>query len=168
LSEQVFLGLGSNCDRESHLRAALQQLRETFGVVRTSPVYTSEHHDPLLSKLERQRYRYFNQVVEIDTDWPVAKLKERLCEIERCCGRIRGDTTSLACPLDIDILLYGQVVGEVDGVRLPHVDVGRRAYVLRPLSQLAPKLRHPQTQQSFADLWREFDASAQPLTEVAL
>ncbi|HVL01699.1 MAG TPA: 2-amino-4-hydroxy-6-hydroxymethyldihydropteridine diphosphokinase [Dongiaceae bacterium] len=168
MSERVFLGLGSNCNREQNLLAALRMLREAFGVLRVSPVYSSEPHPALsLPTLEPERQHYFNLVVEIRTDLPVVTLKKRLLEIERACGRVRG-TRMLACPQDIDILLYGDVVGEVDGMAFPHPDIDRCAFVLLPLSQLAPTALHPRLRQSFAELWRAFDATAQPLTEVSL
>lgn len=142
----VFLGLGSNEARERNLAAALAALRR-IGPAICSPVYESE---PLLGTGKP----YFNIVVQLETDLPVGELKRMLRAIEQDSGRVPDCST--CCPLDIDILLYGDCIGEVDGVMLPHPDVLRRAYVLRPLSDLAPGHVHPVKQQTLQVLWQTY------------
>lgn len=142
----VFLGLGSNEAREQNLATALIALRR-IGPAACSPVYESE---PLLGTGKP----YFNIVVKLQTDLPAGELKLMLRAIEQDSGRVQD--CSSCCPLDIDILLYGDCVGVVDGVTLPHPDVLRRAYVLRPLSDLAPDHLHPVKQQTLLALWQAF------------
>lgn len=142
----VFLGLGSNEARERNLAAALVALQR-IGPAICSPVYESE---PLLGTGKP----YFNIVVKLETDLPAGELKLALRAIEQDSGRVQD--CSSCCPLDIDILLYGDCVGVVDGVTLPHPDVLRRAYVLRPLSDLAPDHVHPVKHQTLQDLWQTY------------
>ncbi|WP_410961933.1 2-amino-4-hydroxy-6-hydroxymethyldihydropteridine diphosphokinase, partial [Salmonella sp. SAL4457] len=58
-------------------------------------------------------------------------------------------------PLDIDVLFYGDLVGDFDGLVLPRAEVLKNAFVLWPLSELAPNLEHPVARQPLGDLWRE-------------
>ena len=161
----VFLGLGSNQDRERNIRAALELLRQAFGEIAVSPVFESA---PVVVPRDASvaSSSYFNLVVAIETALPVPELKQILCEIERQCGRVRAELKAPGCPLDIDLLLYGDAVGELEGVVLPHPDVLRRAYVLLPLSLLSPQQQHPQQQKTFAELWTAFDGSSSLLGKV--
>ena len=69
--------------------------------------------------------------------------------------------------LDIDILMYGNTVGEVDGVTLPREEILENAFVLQPLAELAPDLIHPQQQQTISTLWKNYDKQRQRLWRVA-
>lgn len=169
MSRHVFLGLGSNRNRDQNLRIAICQLKSTFACIRISPVYASApNHFPAVSNGDCDQFRYFNLVVEFKTALSASAIKSRLREIERLCGRIQGGSEALSCPLDIDILLYGDIVGQVDGFTFPHPDVDSRAYVLLPLSQIAPTLMHPRLNRSFAELWQIFGNPPQSLQKVFL
>lgn len=164
----MFLGIGSNHNREQNVQLALQRLQAIFGEIRVSPVYVCEPYPAKsLSAQERKHYSYFNLVVEIATDMPLPALKERLRGIEQGCGRERK-ARLLVCALDIDVLLYGEVIGEVDGMVLPHPNLDRLIYVLLPLARLAPELQHPLLKQSMADLWQAFEASVPEAGRAAL
>lgn len=156
---KVFLGLGSNHDRERNLCSAIVLLREALGSLQCSSVYESAPHG-------HAGAAYFNLVVMLETDVPVAALKQQLREIELRCGRDRDGVPGV-CALDIDLLLYGDQVGEVDGIQLPHRDVLARAYVLQPLAELAPEQLHPVEQLAFKTLWQRFPVVA-PLRVVTL
>lgn len=155
----VFLGLGSNHDRERNLCSAIELLSAAFGSLQRSSVYESAPHGHAGAP-------YFNLVVMLETDTSVAALKQQLREIEARCGRDRDGAPGV-CALDIDLLLYGDQVGEVDGVQLPHRDVLSRPYVLQPLAELAPELPHPVERQSFKILWQRFPVAV-PLRVVTL
>ncbi len=159
--------MGSNRHRERNIRAALDLLRQTFGGgMLVSPVFESASVAGSAVAADSAGDAYFNLVLAVETDLAVRELKQLLRGIEAQCGRVRGAPKEAGCPLDIDLLLYGDVAGVVDGVLLPHPDVLSRAYVLRPLSLLAPQSRHPQLQQTFAQLWAERASSAMALREV--
>lgn len=155
----VFLGLGSNHDRERNLCSAIELLHAAFGSLQRSSVYESAPHGHTGAS-------YFNLVVMLESNVPVAALKQQLREIEARCGRDRDGAPGV-CALDIDLLLYGDQVGVVDGIELPHRDVLSRAYVLQPLAELAPNYRHPVERQTFSILWQRFPVAA-PMRVVRL
>ncbi len=66
--------------------------------------------------------------------------------------------------LDIDLLLYDDLIVDEPPIRLPRPDVLRFSFVLGPLAEIAPKLLHPETRQSYQDHWDEFDAGRHPIT----
>lgn len=128
---RVFLGLGSNVDRERHIRAGIRCLREAFGPMRVSPVYESV-------AVGFVGENFLNLVVAIDTDLPLAELSRRLRGIEEANGRVRNGPKFSSRTLDIDILTYGDLVGVHDGIELPRDEVTKYAFVLRPLADIAP------------------------------
>ncbi|WP_395610287.1 2-amino-4-hydroxy-6-hydroxymethyldihydropteridine diphosphokinase [Pseudomonas sp. B22129] len=143
---QVYLGLGSNIEREPHLRAGLDALASFLTDVRCSPVFESQ---PVGIKSGP----FFNLVVSAWTDLPLMELDRRLKFIEADNGRYAPDRKGL--PLDIDVLLYGDWVGNFDGLILPRAEILKNAFVLWPLSLMAPDRVHPEAAKSLADLWRD-------------
>ena len=136
----IYLGLGSNIgDRESHLQAALERLPAAGVTVRRiSPFYETEPVD-----YTGQRW-FLNCVAEGETELLPMQLLSRTGRIERELGRVRtipkGPRT-----IDIDILLYGASVIRAPRLEVPHPRLSERRFVLAPLADLAPDLRHPVT-----------------------
>jgi len=155
----VWLSLGSNIEREHNIRGAVAALRDEFGPLRISPVYESEavgfKGDP-----------FFNLVVGIETDLTLAQLEGLLRTIETDFGRRRGCNKFAPRTLDIDILTFGDWVGKEGGLSLPRDEIERYAFVLRPLSDIAPDERHPRLGRTYSELWAGFDAGQQPLWQV--
>ncbi|OOV91787.1 MULTISPECIES: 2-amino-4-hydroxy-6-hydroxymethyldihydropteridine diphosphokinase [unclassified Pseudomonas] len=143
---QVFLGLGSNIERETHLQAGLEALAAFLQDMRCSAVFESQ---PVGIKSGP----FFNLVVSAFTDLPLNELDRRLKFIEADNGRYAPDRIGL--PLDIDVLLYGDLVGNFDGLILPRAEILKNAFVLWPLSLMAPERLHPVAGQSLGTLWRE-------------
>ncbi|MGZ7455762.1 2-amino-4-hydroxy-6-hydroxymethyldihydropteridine diphosphokinase [Pseudomonas sp. Ma2-10] len=143
---QVFLGLGSNIEREPHLQAGLEALAGFLGDIRCSPVFESQ-------SVGIKSGPFFNFVVSAFTDLPLMELDRRLKFIEADNGRYAPDRKGL--PLDIDVLLFGDLVGNFDGLILPRAEILKNAFVLWPLSLIAPDRVHPGVGKSFAALWRE-------------
>jgi 2-amino-4-hydroxy-6-hydroxymethyldihydropteridine diphosphokinase len=138
----VYLSLGSNIgDRGANLRAAIDRL----GPVRESPIYETEPVDYL-----DQRW-FLNMAVQLETDLFPRQLLSRIQKIERELGRERripkGPRT-----IDIDILLYADVVVRTPALEIPHPRMTERRFVLAPLAELAPNLRHPVTQLTIREL----------------
>jgi len=139
----AYLSLGSNLgDRAANLRAAIERLAAPrLRVLRVSPVYETEPVD-----FANQRW-FLNQVVEAETTFFPMQLLARTGRIERELGRVRtipkGPRT-----IDIDILLYGKAVVECPTLEIPHPRMAQRRFVLAPLADLAPDLRHPMTDQT--------------------
>ncbi|RBJ83840.1 2-amino-4-hydroxy-6-hydroxymethyldihydropteridine diphosphokinase [Pseudomonas sp. MWU12-2534b] len=143
---QVFLGLGSNIEREVHLCAGLDALAGFLVDMRCSAVFESQ---PVGIKSGP----FFNLVVSGYTDLPLTELDRRLKFIEADNGRYAPDRKGL--PLDIDVLLYGDLTGNFDGLILPRAEILKNAFVLWPLSLMAPERVHPLAGKSLAALWRE-------------
>ncbi|WP_263261146.1 2-amino-4-hydroxy-6-hydroxymethyldihydropteridine diphosphokinase [Pseudomonas sp. RIT-PI-S] len=143
---RVYLGLGSNIDRHAHLRAGLDALSSCLEGLHCSPVFESE---PVGIKSGP----FLNMVVTGLTAMPLMELDRRLKFIEADNGRYAPDRKGL--PLDIDVLMYGQLAGTFDGLVLPRAEILRNAFVLWPLALLAPDEVHPVDGRSFAVLWSE-------------
>lgn len=156
---RVYLSLGSNIERERNIRGALHELEQRYGDLLISPVYESEAvgfvGDP-----------FYNLVVGMDTDKMVGVLASELRAIEEAYGRDRHGPKFSPRTLDIDILTYGNACGEVDGVKLPRSEILKNAFVLRPLADIAPGDRHPETIRPFLEHWEAYDQSRQKLWPV--
>ncbi|MHA6495513.1 2-amino-4-hydroxy-6-hydroxymethyldihydropteridine diphosphokinase [Pseudomonas borbori] len=141
----VLLGLGSNIEREAHLRNGLDALSAILGDMRCSPVFESQ-------AVGIKSGPFFNLVVSGFSELPLGELDRRLKFIEADNGRYAPDRKGL--PLDIDVLLYGDLVGNFDGLILPRTEILKNAFVLWPLALLVPESLHPGEQRSFSDLWQ--------------
>lgn len=143
----VYLGLGSNVgDREKNLRKAIEQLAApNLRVVRVSSTYETE---PIGFAAQ---HWFLNLVVEAETELFPMQLLSRTIKIERSLGRVRtiknGPRT-----IDIDILLYGKTVIHTATLEIPHPRMAERRFVLAPLAELAPDLRHPVTHKSIREM----------------
>ena len=155
----VYLGLGSNIDAEDNLRAAVSALRDGYGELRLSEVYQS-------TALGFDGDDFLNLVIELSTGATPIDLIEHFEELHERSGRDRGPDPFSARPLDIDLLLYGELVDPNPPLRLPRPDVLEHSFVLRPLAELAPGLVHPLTGRSMSQHWEDFDAAIHPLTRV--
>ncbi len=143
----VYLSLGSNLgDREANLRAAIDALPAAgVKVVRVSPVYETEPVD-----YTAQAW-FLNLAVQAETDLFPLQLLARTARIERALKRVRtvakGPRT-----IDIDILLYGSAVVGTAKLQIPHPRMTERRFVLQPLADLSPDLRHPVLQKTVREL----------------
>jgi 2-amino-4-hydroxy-6-hydroxymethyldihydropteridine diphosphokinase len=140
----IFLGLGSNIEREQRLVAGLDALAEFIRDLRCSPVFESR---PVGIKSGN----FYNLVVSGYTELSLHELDRRLKFIEADNGRYAPERKGL--PLDIDVLLYGGLVGSFDGLELPRAEILKNAFVLWPLALLAPEALHPVAGKPFAELW---------------
>ncbi len=136
----VYLSLGSNVgDRDQHLRRALERLAtEDVRIVRLSALYETQPRD-----VPDQAW-FLNQVVEIETSLLPMQLLGRTQKIERALGRIPTRPKGPRV-IDLDILFYEDTVVATPGLEIPHPRLADRRFVLEPLAELAPELRHPQT-----------------------
>ncbi len=143
----VYLSLGSNVgDRESHLARARERLNEAgIRLLRSSAVYETEPRDVL------DQPWFLNQVVEAETSLFPKQLLAQTQKIERALGRIPS-TPKGPRAIDIDILLYGAVIVSNPGLEIPHARMADRRFVLEPLAELAPDLRHPRTGATVAEM----------------
>jgi 2-amino-4-hydroxy-6-hydroxymethyldihydropteridine diphosphokinase len=146
----VFVAAGSNIEPARHLAHALDALDETFGPLTVSPAYRNK-------AVGFEGDDFVNLAVSFATDLPVTKVKQRLEEIEEQCGRPRAAPKWAARTMDLDILMYGDAISDDPALRLPRPDLVRRAYMLRPLADIAPELQHPTLHKTMRELWQGFD-----------
>jgi 2-amino-4-hydroxy-6-hydroxymethyldihydropteridine diphosphokinase len=158
---RVWLSLGSNIERQRHIRQALEDLRKGFGSLVVSPIYESE-------AVGCEGENFFNLVVGIRTSLSIEDLAHRLRDIERQHGRRRSSDKFAPRTLDIDILTYGDRVVDQDDIQLPRDEITRYAFVLLPLSEVAGGEVHPPTGLTYRELWESFKQTAQPLWRVEL
>lgn len=141
----VFVGVGTNTEREQHLGRGLDALEQLLGPLDVSPVFESD----AVGVLGR---RFLNMVVGAETHLPLVDLQAGLKAIEAACGR-RDSPSPGRITLDIDILTYGDLAGMHQGLTLPRPEVLRNAFVLWPLAQLAPRALLPGSGRTLAELW---------------
>lgn len=156
---RVYLSLGSNIERHRHILAGLDALAAQFAPLQISSVYESE-------AVGFDGANFFNLVVGLATALSVPELSEQLKLIEDNNGRHRQGPRFSSRTLDIDILTYGDFVGDEAGIELPRPEITQNAFVLQPLAEIAPDEKHPLWQQTYGELWRAYDKSRQQLWPV--
>ena len=157
----AYLGLGSNLDAEQNLQLASRELRDRFSLQKISTAYRSK-------ALGFDGDDFLNAVACIETELTPQELCGELELIHDLAGRTRRSEKFISRSLDIDLLLYDQLVLNEPPVRLPREDVLKYSFVLRPLAEIAPNYRHPVTGQLISEHWQEFDAASHPLVAVNL
>ena len=143
---RIYLGLGSNVERERHLTAGLDALAVFLQDMQCSAVFESQ-------AVGIKSGPFFNLVVTGLTDMPLMELDRRLKFIEADNGRYAPERKGL--PLDIDVLMYNDLHGSFDGLVLPRAEILKNAFVLWPLSLIAPELLHPGAGKTMGQLWEE-------------
>ena len=138
-----YLGLGSNVgDRIANLRAARDALGRIAGdalsVTASSSVYETEPQGEVLDQPD-----FLNAAVRIETTLEPEELLDACKAVERELGRTAGGPRHGPRPIDVDLLLLGDVEYESERLRLPHRDVLVRRFVLAPLLDLDPELALP-------------------------
>ncbi len=154
---RVFLGLGSNIDPELNLRLAIDELEQRFGEVELSPVYQGP-------AIGFEGPDFLNLVAAIETDASPDAIHAEIEAIHTLAGRVREADSFSSRTLDIDLLLYDDLIVDEPPISLPRPDVLDYAFVLRPLVDLAPELRHPQTGKPLKAHWAAFNDASAPLT----
>jgi 2-amino-4-hydroxy-6-hydroxymethyldihydropteridine diphosphokinase len=146
----IYISLGSNIDREANTRAGVRALKKHYGELELSSVYESE-------AVGFEGDAFYNMVIACETDEDVHEVIRQLRAIEDANGRDREGPKFSSRTLDLDLLLYDDLVLDVNGLRLPRDEILHNAFVLWPLAEIAPALIHPIVRRSYNDLWTSFD-----------
>jgi 2-amino-4-hydroxy-6-hydroxymethyldihydropteridine diphosphokinase len=158
---EVFVAAGSNVRPRAHLRRALALLREAWPGLRVSRAYANK-------AVGFEGEDFINLVAGFSTDAPLAAVLGELHRIESACGRPRAAPKWAPRSMDLDVLLYGDAVGEFPGAVLPRPDLLRRPYMLGPLAEIAPDFIHPTVRRTIGELWAQLGAGGHALRPVDL
>jgi 2-amino-4-hydroxy-6-hydroxymethyldihydropteridine diphosphokinase len=158
---EVYVAAGSNVEPEQNLARALDELEQEFGAVAVSPAYRNP-------PVGFEGADFINLVVGFHTADSAAVVKQKLERIETLCGRPRNAPKWAPRAMDLDILMYDQVVSDQPGLLLPRPDLLRRAFMLKPLADLAPSLRHPTEHRTIGELWAAFPRDGAQLVAVTI
>jgi len=142
----AWLGLGSNVNAETHIRAGIDALRETFGEISLSPAYSS-------TAVGFEGNDFINLVARVKTNMHPLELRQYLRNLEDRYGRQRDVPKFSDRSLDIDILLYDDLVLLSPVLEIPRAEILKFAHVLKPLTDLDPDLVHPSELCSMRDIW---------------
>lgn len=153
----VYLGLGSNIEPQKNLEFALEELESKFGKLETSSVYRSTAYG-------FDGDDFLNMVVRLDTTLSPIEVHVQLDGVQRAAGRNREARGYSSRTLDIDLLLYDDLIMNEPPIRLPRPDVLHFGFVLGPLVEIAPELVHPETNQSLQTHWEQFGSGSHPIT----
>lgn len=156
---QVYVAAGSNIEPERHLTMAVAELERQFPGMRFSPWYRN-------TAVGFEGEDFINFVAGFPTELPVEQVLQRLQAIETLCGRPREAPRWAPRSMDLDVLLYGDLVCQEPHLKLPRPDLLQRAYMLGPLADLAPDLVHPTEKRTIGELWQRFDRAAHKLVQV--
>ncbi len=155
----IYISLGSNINREENTRVGIAALKQAFGELTLSSVYESE-------AVGFDGDAFYNMVIACDVSTPVFETNQILRDIEDANGRDRSGPKFSSRTLDLDLLLYDDVQLDENGLKLPRDEILKNAFVLWPLAEIAPELKHPETQTSYAELWAAFDKNKESLKPV--
>lgn len=145
---RVFLSLGSNINPEGNLRLGIRELKARYAPLDISPVYLNK-------AVGFDGDDFLNLVVGCNAQAYIESIVEEIAKIHTLAGRSGSERKFSSRTLDIDLLTYGQVVTTVPPVKLPRRDVLDYSFVLKPLVDIAPELRHPVTGRTYAEHWAE-------------
>lgn len=153
----AYIGVGSNLERQTHIRAAYQEL-SLLGLVRASNVYECQ-------PVGFDSHAFYNCVMELDTELSLTQLHHQLRNIELKWGRQPNAQKLQDRTLDLDLLLFGEQVS-ADNPTLPRSDIFKFEFVLRPLWELSPQRLIASDGRTIEQIWQQFQGPKNSLTLV--
>ena len=145
-----YISIGSNIDKDKNIPASLEALELNFGHLITSSTYESESVGFIGDT-------FYNLVVGFKSDLKVKEVAKILRQIELDNGRTRNSQKFSSRTLDLDLILYDNLIINDGRLQIPRDEIERYAFVLEPLAEIAPHLKHPICNECYADLWGKFD-----------
>ena len=154
---QVFVGIGSSINKQENIRLGIQALQASFGPLQISPIYESE-------AVGFNGCNFYNLVVAFNSTLAPRDLIKTFKTLEIKQGRAKNAKKFAPRTLDLDLLLYEQTIDKA--IDLPRAEILKNAFVLQPLSQLAPDLKHPILNTTYQALWDNFPKAEQKLWQI--
>lgn len=146
---RVYVSIGSNIEPEKNIVGAVKTMRQRYPSMTLSPVYRS-------AAVGFDGEDFLNLVAEIETENSLAQIKSELMDVEKTFGRKTSDKGFQSRTLDLDLLLYDDVIRHDAEFDLPRAEISHYAFVLKPLSDIAPDKVHPETGILLSEMWRNF------------
>ena len=143
----AWLGLGSNVNADENIRAGIAELQNQFENVILSPVYTS-------AAVGFEGGDFINLVARVETVMQPLELRQYLRDLEDRYGRKRDVPKFSDRVLDVDILLYDDLVVFSPLLEIPRAEILKFSHVLKPLADLDPDLLHPSELRTIAEIWQ--------------
>ena len=145
-----YISIGSNIDKDKNILASLHALEHHFGELTISNIYESD-------SVGFTGDTFYNLVVGFNSELSVKEVAKQLRQIELDNGRTRNSQKFSPRTLDLDLILYDDLVINDGRLQIPRDEIEHYAFVLEPLAEIAPTLKHPITHISYAELWEKFD-----------
>lgn len=149
----IYISIGSNQDAARQIRYGVQRLDEMFSHLKLSKVYESE-------AVGFEGDNFLNLVARAETQLTIAQVEQIFKAIEKEAGRRRDVPKFSDRALDIDLLLYDDVICE-QPIHLPRGEILHHAFVLQPLAEIEPQRKHPVINKTYQDLWQAFSKKEQ-------
>jgi len=153
---KIYISIGSNIDAEKNIRLAIHALENHYGKLILSSVYESE-------AVGFDGDNFLNLVVGLKTEEDVYTVAATLRKIEDDNGRDRSGPRFSPRTVDLDLLLYDDLILQKDGLDIPRDEIIKNAFVLLPLDEIASQLIHPLSGKTICDHWLSFDKDSQKL-----
>jgi 2-amino-4-hydroxy-6-hydroxymethyldihydropteridine diphosphokinase len=157
----VYVAIGSNVDPGLNVTKAAAELKRLFPDARFSSWYKNQ-------AVGFEGDDFVNGVVGFTTDLALHAVIEQLHAVEALCGRPRNAPRWAPRAMDLDVLLYDNVVCAEPGMTLPRPDLLKRPYMLGPLAEIAPEVVHPTASLTIGELWKRFDRGSHAMTRIDL
>ncbi len=157
----VFLSIGSNVNPEANIQYALSEIDQIFEIKQVSSVYKNK-------SVGFEGDDFLNMVLKLSTTLSPYEIVEELNRIELATGREIGTGTFDSRTLDIDMILYGDLVDPEEPLQLPRKDIDLYSFVIGPLAEIEPRGIHPVLGKSFIELWEEFNREKHPLERISI
>jgi 2-amino-4-hydroxy-6-hydroxymethyldihydropteridine diphosphokinase len=155
----VYLSAGSNIEPEANLKLACEQLETEYGELTLSSVYSN-------SAVGFTGDDFLNMVIGFSTTDKPALIQNHLEQLHGMANRQRQSDPFSSRTLDLDILLYGNLLQA--NLKVPRDDIEKYGFVLGPMAEVAPELRHPVQLKTMGELWDDFDQAAWPMQKVSI